>query len=158
MIQVLNSPVEVGLRALFVLAQAYPVALDISSLVLLDHGILNSADLGGPASLHPPLPGRSGELGMKRQLVEDGLQILVRSELAELALDARGIQFRASEEAYGFTTLLQTPYASGLRERAKWIVGLLLPADEASIRNRMRSVLGNWTEEFSALTPLPEDE
>ena len=158
MIQVLNSPVEVGLRALFVLAEAYPEALDIGSLVLLDHGMLNSADLGGPASLHPPLPARSGELGMKRQLIEDGLQILIRSELAELALDARGIQFRASEEAHGFTTLLQTPYASGLRERAKWIVELLLPADEASIRNRMRSVLGNWTEEFSPVTPLPEDE
>lgn len=158
MIQVLNSPVEVCLRTLFVLAEAYPEALDIGSLVLLDHGILNSADLGGPASLHPPLPARSGELGMKRQLIEDGLQILIRSELAELALDARGIQFRASEEAHGFTTLLQTPYASGLRERTKWIVEFLLPADEASIRNRMRSVLGNWTEEFSPVAPLPEDE
>lgn len=158
MIQVLNSPLEVGLRALFVLTEAYPEALDIGSLVLLDHGILNSADLGGPASLHPPLPGRSGELGMKRQLIEDGLQILIRSELTELTLDARGIQFRASEEAHGFTTLLQTPYASGLRERAKWIVELLLPADEASIRSRMRSVLGNWTEEFSPVIPLPEDE
>ncbi len=157
MIQVLNSPVEVGLRALFVLAEAYPETLDIGSLVLLDHGILNSADLGGPESLHPPLPARVGELGMKRQLVEDGLQILVRSELAELTIDARGFQFRASEEAHGFTTLLQTPYARGLRERAKWIVELLLPADEASIRHQMGSVLGNWNEEFHPVTPLTED-
>lgn len=157
MIQVLNSPVEVGLRALFVLAEAYPGALDIGSLVLLDHGILNSADLGGPESLHPPLPARAGELGMKRQLIEDGLQILVRSELVELAVGAHGFHFRASEEAHGFTALLQTPYAKGLRERAEWIVELLLPADEASIRYQMRSVLGNWNVEFSPVTPLPED-
>lgn len=157
MIQVLNSPVEVGIRALFVLVEAYPEALDVGSLVLLDHAILNSADLGGPESLHPPLPARVGEFGMKRQLVEDGLQILLRSGLVEIVLDDRGIQFQASEEAHGFIALLQTPYATELYDRAKWIVSFLLPADEASIRNRMRSVLGNWIEEFSSPIRLPED-
>lgn len=157
MIQVLNSPVEVGLRALFVLAEAYPQALDIGSLVLLDHGILNSADMGGPESLHPALPARAGELGMKRQLIEDGLQVLVRSELVELAFDDHGFHFRASEEAHGFISMLQTPYAKGLQERAKWIVELLLPADEASIRYQMRTVLSNWNEELSHVAPLPED-
>jgi len=158
MIQALNSPVEVGLRTLFVLAEAYPLALDIGSIVLLDHGILNSADLGGPISLHPPLPARSAELGVKRQLIEDGLQILIRSELAELSPSPKGIQFQASEEAQGFIELLQTPYAIGLRERARWVVERLLPADEATIRNILQSVMDNWSGEFFSTKPLIEDE
>ena len=57
----LNSPLEVGIRVLMLLAEAFPAGLDLNDLVLLDHGLLHSADLGGPESLHPPLPIRAGE-------------------------------------------------------------------------------------------------
>jgi hypothetical protein len=52
----LNSPVETGVRVLMVLTSAFPEHLDLNQLVLLDHGVLHSADLGGPPSLHPPVP------------------------------------------------------------------------------------------------------
>ncbi|MGL5824044.1 MAG: ABC-three component system middle component 2, partial [Nocardioides sp.] len=58
----LNGPLEVAVRVLMVLVEAFPEHLDLNRLVLLDHGLLHSADLGGPESLHPPVPIRAGEL------------------------------------------------------------------------------------------------
>ncbi len=40
----LNSPLEVGIRVLMLLAEAFPAGLDLNDLVLLDHGLLHSAE------------------------------------------------------------------------------------------------------------------
>ena len=59
---VFNSPVELGLRALMLLAESHPKPLDIQRLVILDYLLVHSGDLeGGPESLHPPSPLRAGE-------------------------------------------------------------------------------------------------
>src|SRR3954470_8294439 len=107
----LNSPFEVGGRVLMVLTAVYPGHLDVNRLVLLDHSVLHSADLGGPESLHPPLPIRAGEFGMKRKIIEQGLEVMIRADLAELDAGANGIEFWASDRAYGFVNLLGSEYA-----------------------------------------------
>jgi hypothetical protein len=144
----LNGPLETGLRLIFVLEKAYPESLDVGDLVLLDHGLLHSADLGGPESLTPPTPDRSSELGVKRELVMEGLQVLLRSNLAEFEADGRGLVYRASESAHAFVDLLQSEYAGRLSERAGWIVEYLRAGDSGSVRSRMADVLGSWSEEF----------
>lgn len=47
MISPFNSPVEVGVRVLAVLVESYPRALDLGQLVMLDHLVLNTADVDG---------------------------------------------------------------------------------------------------------------
>ena len=42
----LNSPVETGVRVLMLLTSVFPEHLSLNQLVLLDHGLLHSADLG----------------------------------------------------------------------------------------------------------------
>lgn len=144
----LNSPLEVGLRVLMLLTEAFPAHLDINRLVLLDHGLLHSADLNGPESLHPPLPIRAGELGVKRQHIEDGLQVMIRAGLAEMSAENSGIEFRASEAAESFLRLLETDYAHALHDRAQWVVDELGTIDDDHLRDRMRDVSSHWPEEF----------
>lgn len=88
----LNSPLEVGVRVLMLLSEAFPAHLDLNRLVLLDHGLLHSADIGGPESLHPPLPIRAGELGVKRRTIEDGLELMTRAGLAQMDVGGRGAE------------------------------------------------------------------
>ena len=107
----LNSPVEVGVRVLMLLTEAFPTHLDLNRLVLLDHGLLHSADLGGPESLHPPLPIRAGELGVKRRTIEGGLEGLIWAALAQTDVGDDGIQYRAIEDAEGVLGLLASPYS-----------------------------------------------
>ena len=144
----LNSPVEVGVRVLMLLTEAFPEHLDLNRLVLLDHGLLHSADLGGPESLHPPLPIRAGELGVKRRTIEGGLEVLIRAGLAQMDAGAEGIQFRASEDAEGFVSLLGTRYAGALHDRAAWVVDRFGSLEETALRQEMREVSAHWSEEF----------
>lgn len=144
----LNSPVEVGVRVLMVLASAFPEHLDLSQLVLLDHGLLHSADLGGPPSLHPAVPIRASELAVRREAIEYGLDVLIRADLAHVGLGANGIEYWAGERADGFIGLLNTTYAAALRDRALWIVDRYGGLDEAAIRGELNAVAGHWVEEF----------
>lgn len=144
----LNSPVEIGVRVLMLLSEAFPARLDLNELVLLDHGLLHSGDIGGPESLHPPLPIRSGEFGIKRRAIDSGLAVVVRAGLAQIDLAEDGIRFRASESAEGFLALLATSYASALHERASWVVGHYSGLDEETLRHEMREAFAHWTEEF----------
>ncbi len=151
----LNSPLEVGIRVLMVLQEAFPERLDLNQLVLLDHSVLHSADLGGPESLHPPVPVRASELGVKRQSIEAGLEVMIRAHLAHVGVGDRGIEFWAGEAADGFTSLLETEYASRLSARAAWVVQHFGALDEQALRAALSSVVEHWSEEF---TPSAEQE
>jgi hypothetical protein len=143
-----NSPLEVGMRVLMLLDEAFPDSLDLSRLVLLDHGLLHSADLGGPASLHPDLPIRAGELGVKRRLIEQGLDMLLRAGLVKMDTGEAGLAYTAGERAHGFLRLLGSTYAQGLHERAVWLLQSFESLEEPTLREQMRQVTGNWVEEF----------
>lgn len=144
----LNGPLEVAVRVLTVLTEAFPARLDLNRLVLLDHGLLHSADLDGPESLHPPVSLRSGELGMRRERVQRGLEVLIRAGLAQMEPGPEGIHFWASEPAAGFVRLLETKYAQALIERAAWVVEHFGDLSDADLRQAMRAVSGHWSEEF----------
>lgn len=146
----LNSPLEIGIRVLIVLTKAYPASFDINMIVLLDHGLLHSADLGGPESLHPPLPIRAGELGVKRNSVELGLQVMLRAELVEMVALEAGIQYQASDTAYSFISILSSEYSNSLQDRASWAVNHFANLSEMALRNEMRSISDSWAEEFHA--------
>ncbi|WP_455148734.1 ABC-three component system middle component 2 [Schaalia odontolytica] len=147
----LNSPIEVGMRVLMILVEAFPAHLDINRLVLLDHGLLHSADLNGPESLHPPIPIRVGELGMKRQHIEAGLQVMIRAGLAVMSAEKGGIEFCASESSESFLKLLESDYARALHDRARWLVKELGAVDDACLRERMREISSHWSEEFEVM-------
>jgi len=147
----LNSPLEVGMRVLMILVEAFPAHLDVSRLVLLDHGLVHSADFAGPESLHPPIPVRIGELGVKRRHIEDGLHVMIRAGLAEMSAAETGIEFWAGESSEGFLKLLESDYARALHDRAHWIVQELGAVDDANLRERMREISSHWSEEFEVI-------
>jgi hypothetical protein len=144
----LNSPVEVGVRVLMILTEVFPEQLDVDRLVLLDHGVLHTADLGGPESLHPDLPVRAGELGVKRDAIEAGLQLLIRSNLAEMTASSEGVEFRAGERADSFIAFLSSGYAATLHDRVTWVAEHFADRSENVLRREMRNIFVSWSEEF----------
>lgn len=49
----LNSPLEVGVRALVLLAESHPEPLDLAELALLDYALLHSGEFDGPRVCTP---------------------------------------------------------------------------------------------------------
>jgi hypothetical protein len=118
-----NSPVETGLRAIVLLAAAYPDKCDLRRLVVYDYLMVHSDDApGGPNSLHPRTPHRSGELLVRRKLIQEGLVLMMSRELAAVEYSNSGISFRATELTRGFLDYLQSDYARDLQDRANWVV------------------------------------
>lgn len=143
-----NSPVEVAVRVLAVLVESYPRALDLGQLVMLDHLVLNTADVNGPESLHPPLPTRIGQLTTKRASIGGGIQVLLGAKLAQAYATADGLTYLAGEPSLHFLNLLESAYASQLTDRAHWVVGEFGDLSQEELSAQFRTVFDSWVEEF----------
>jgi len=148
--QPLNSPLELGIRGLVVLAASFPRSLDLDRLVLMDYCLLHSADLGGPPSLLPAVPTRSGELGIKRSVLEHGVQLMSRAGMVDLVATEDGLAFRASEEAAPFLRLVTSPIMESLEAIATWAAVEFADLSSEDVRSRLRTISQQWAEEFAA--------
>jgi hypothetical protein len=147
--QTLNSPLELGVRSLILLTAAFPRSLDLDRLVLMDYCLLHSADLDGPPSVLPDVPTRNGELGIKRSVLEHGVQVMSRAGMIDLVTTANGVTYRASEEAAPFLRLIDSSLADALRDVADWSITQFGEVSTDEIRQRVRTISDRWTEEFA---------
>jgi hypothetical protein len=143
-----NSALETGVRAVIILDAIHPRAFDIAHLTWCDHLVVHTGDIGGPPSLHPDIPQRTGELLVRRKLVEDGINLMRRLHLIDADVSANGIQFRATEEASSFVEALRTDYAATLKSRAEWLAQYLLEKSDADLTALITDRIGRWAVEF----------
>jgi hypothetical protein len=144
-----NSGLEAGLRALILLEALHPRPCGLRELTWFDHVVVHTGDLNGPRSLHPDLPGHTGELIVRRRLVENGLHLMMRLHLVEAVHDEAGLLFSPSEDAASFVDLLQSPYNEALRERAEWIASQFGQLPPAKIEEMIAAKVGRWTATFA---------
>ena len=146
---VFNSPVELGLRALMLLAESYPKPLDLHRLVILDYLLVHSGDLeGGPPSLHPPSPLRAGEVSIRRGLLEDGLHLFATKGLVYRVVDESGICYTVQDLAAVFLDALSSNYSGILRNRARWAVDNAGSLSEDEATKLLEKTIGRWKTEF----------
>ena len=116
-----NSALEIGLRALALLTALYPQAIDLQAMVELDYLMIHSGDADGPESLHPPLPMRSGEMLVRRSMLERGVLLMISRGLIARESNVSGFSYRATDAAQPLLDALASPYVQALRSRAKWV-------------------------------------
>ncbi|WP_397581492.1 ABC-three component system middle component 2 [Sphingorhabdus sp.] len=143
-----NSPLEAGLRSLFVLTAAYPKTFDLGRLVELDYLVVHSGDFDGPPSLHAPVPLRSGEILIRRSLVEKGVLLLVGRGLLERKIQEDGVFFCASEISAPFVMSLTAKYNLDLWKRASWAVEEFGGLGALQIRERFSGLFDAWSTQF----------
>ncbi|HCL67776.1 MAG TPA: threonine transporter [Rhizobium sp.] len=147
--ELFNSRLEAGIRAVVILESLRPLHADVSEMVLFDHVIVHSSDLGGPPSLHAKIPERRGELLVRRRLVEAGLELMRRCHLLEKATDDSGFVWRASDDAASYVELLESPYSRHLKHCATWLAEEINARTKPGFSVFARQALGDWTESFS---------
>jgi len=131
-----NSPVELGLRMVFLLQHLRPQSVDLQKLIMLDYALVYSADLNGPESLHTPVPHRGNEIYTRRDLIQQGLHLMSSKGLVHADFTQSGIVYLSGDRARSMVQGLSAPYFQTLRDRAQWVI----------------SQYGNWTSnELSAL-------
>jgi len=157
-VQVFNSALECGVRCVFILVAAHPRVLDLQRVVDFDYLSIHSADVGGEASLHAPLPLRSAELLIRRALIQRGLLLMISRGLVKQRCSTDGIFYEADESAASFTDSLSAPYALALRGRTEWVVRTFGETTDDDLRRLMKSFFNNWTSEFQpSETPAAQE-
>ena len=143
-----NTPFEAGIRSVAILASAFPLELDLQRLVVFDYLTVHSGDADGPQSLHPPLPLRSGELLVRRGLIERGLLLMQSRNLTARRLLTTGIYYRATEEAESFLSSLSSNYLQQLRLRADWATSAFAALSPDAFAEKTSALLKRWNTEF----------
>lgn len=148
-----NSPLECGLRMLFILTGQAERSLDLQRLVNYDYLLVHSGDVpDGPKSLHPDVPFRGNELLVKRDLVHAGLNAMFSRELIEKSFTIMGIMYRANELTFAFTKLLRSTYADDLRSRSQWLMERFGDMPDDELETFMNANVGKWGAEFERFT------
>jgi hypothetical protein len=150
-----NSPLECGLRLLFVLDAARGQACDLQRLIAYDYLLVHSGDVeAGPVSLHPAVPFRSSELLVKRDLIRSGLDQMFSRELLDKRFDQTGITYRGTALTTAFVGLLVSDYARALRRRALWVIERFGGLEDPELAGFMSDNIGRWGAEFDRLAAL----
>ncbi|MCC8485512.1 hypothetical protein LN454_06835 [Xanthomonas campestris] len=115
-----NTPFELGLRMVYLLFSLRPFGADLQKLVLLDYAIIYSKDVGGPASLHTPVPHRNSELFSRRERIEQGLYLMSTRGLVDVQLDDNGLTYIAGPASFTMVGSLSSSYWRELENRCEW--------------------------------------
>jgi hypothetical protein len=116
-----NSAFELGLRMAMLLLALRPGSAYLQKLVLLDYAMVYSADLGGPPSLHTPVPQRGNELFSRRGRIQQGLYLMSSKGIVDVAFPDEGILYAAGPTCRSLVTALTCDYFRELELRAAWV-------------------------------------
>lgn len=154
-----NGPIEIGLRAVVLLCEAFPAQYSLQRLVVSDYLLVHSDDLpNGPPGLHPKTPHRANELLVRRTVLEKGLMLYQSRGLLERHYTESGVMFSATDRTAGFLDALSSGYASELRKRATWLVTLFSEAAEDELLKIANAHVGEWGAEFTMESVLKVED
>jgi hypothetical protein len=123
--EVFNSPFELGVRMVFLLAALRPRRADLQRLMYLDYAVIYSGDVGGPASLHTPVPLRGAEYVSRREIIEGGLYLMASRSFVDVTPTSEGIVYGVGENGPALVELVRGEYARILMERCSWVASSL---------------------------------
>ncbi len=146
-----NSALETGVRALTILEACFPNSIDVQRLVELDYLVVHSGDAGGPESLHAPLPLRSGELLVRREVIANGLALMISRGLVKRIVDSDGISYLAAETVTPFLGSLSSKYIHHLQDRAAWAANHFGDVSHQQLREITSDLFKSWTSQFQAV-------
>ena len=147
---VFNSPLEIGIRALYLLVELQPASCDLQRLVYYDYILVHSSDVPeGPKSIHPPIPHRSTEILVKRDLLKKGLTLMHSKQLVDSIFDSTGITYKATELTKPFLEYNQSDYAKSLHEVSVWIVNKFRDYTDGKLSLFIKNHIDVWGGEFS---------
>jgi hypothetical protein len=92
---------------------------------------------------------RSGELLVRRGLIESGLHLMISRSLVRRDVRNDGIYYLADDSASSFIDNLQSPYIASLRDRARWVALTFDSLSDSELDVVVRRLFDLWNIEFA---------
>lgn len=148
--RIFNTPFETGLRSVIILTACYPDKLALNRLVVFDHLVVHTEDVGGPKSMHPKNRSRAAEILVRRGLVCTGLSLMQTRGLITRVVTPSGFRYVAGEEAGSFVDMLSSAYMTALKDRAAWLIDHIQPLSDDDLSRLVQSRMDVWEPEFQS--------
>lgn len=146
---IFNSALETGVRSICILVADLSNKFDIQQLLALDHIVVHTGDIeNAPPSLHPNILQRSGELLVRRPLIENGLVLMESKRLVQKVITPDGFYYCATELASVFIDSLTNEYIKELSQRAQWAVTMYNDYGDMLFSEIFNSAFDRWRNEF----------
>jgi hypothetical protein len=146
---IFNSALETGVRSLCILVVDLSNQFDLQQLLALDHIVVHTGDIqNAPPSLHPNILQRSGELLVRRPLVQNGLVLMESKRLVQKVITPDGFFYCATELASVFIENLTNEYIKELSQRAEWAVTMYNDYGDRLFSEIFNSAFDRWRNEF----------
>lgn len=147
--KVFNSPLEMGLRILFIL-NASNKPCDLQRLIYYDYILVHSGDIpSGPKSIHPAIPYRASEILVKRELLKKGINLMLSRELITLNFTKKGFTYEANKLTVAFIKYLDTPYAVELMKISSWVISYFSDLTDNEMELYFKDKFDVWGGEFT---------
>ncbi len=133
--EVFNTPFELGIRMVYLLHSLHPRRADLQRLIYLDYASIYSGDVGGPKSLHTPVPLRGVEYASRREVIEQGLYLMAIRAFVDVSPSDSGIMYSLGENGTALIELLGGEYGRELSHRCRWVAAELGNKTDAELED-----------------------
>lgn len=146
-----NSPLESGLRLLFILKNTNKHFIDIQRLIYYNYLLIHSSDIQDAPfeSLHPEMPNRSCEILIGRKIIQKGINLLLSKGLICVKYTKTGIKYTSNNSTSLFLGYLTSAYSKELEKRSRWVCEKYDHMSDHNLNEFIQSNLGKWGAEFS---------
>lgn len=136
----------------------YPRTLDLQQLLFLDYAAIYSGDLGGPESLHTPVPLRGAEYTTRRSIIEQGLYMMSIRRFIDVKFGDSGIEYQAGENASAILGIIGGNYSNKLKERCLWVADQLGYKSAVELQKIFAHEGHRWGVEFVSPTSYTSED
>jgi len=151
-VRLYNTPLEIATRMLIILsATSKRKRIDMDRIMYIDYLSLNTADIGGPESLHAPIPNRGVQVYAKKDLIRKGLTILLSKELIDVYPGSQGFEYSINGSGIKFLEHFHTEYFLQLVENTKWVTNAFNDSSNVKLKNFIDTNIQNWGGELFSI-------
>jgi hypothetical protein len=155
---IFNTPLELGLRSLYLLNATYPSKCSLERLIYLDYFTIYTKDSKvSLESLHPNYPLRAIELFSKREAIKKGLLLMASRGLINIECDDIGFSYSANIDTDWFLQGLSDEYSIELKEKASLVERNFSKLSDINLKNFVDTNIKSWGSEYNGFFPYKEE-
>ncbi len=146
--KVYNSNFEIAIRILVILLNLPFKRASTYKLMVLDHISLNTYDVGGPASLHAPIPNRGVQIYSRKEILNESIKLLISKDLIIINPNKNGLLYEITENGINYLTYFESKYFNQLKEKVEWTSEKFGNLSDGDLKTYVNQNLSKWGEEF----------
>ncbi|UOF88946.1 hypothetical protein LSG31_13515 [Fodinisporobacter ferrooxydans] len=154
---IFNTPLELGLRCLYLLKVSYPSKCSLDRLILLDYLTIYTKDSKVSCdSLHPEYPLRTIELYGRRETIKKGILLMASRGLITIDCGESGFSYSANFDTDWFLESFSNKYSKKLLEKAALIEASFRELSDIELEEFVDTNIKSWGKEYTNFFPYKD--